>query len=98
MLGLNRRALLAASAAVIAAPHSRTQAQERRAVTGDQTLAASAKVATFVVSFRYRAPLAARGQNIHERIHDLAYVHCALVAAAFGGRNQGLDELPFLVG
>ena len=51
MVGLNRRALLAATAAVMAAPYSRTQAQERRAMAGDQTSAASAKVAKFVVSF-----------------------------------------------
>lgn len=47
---------------------------------------------------RHRAPPAAGGQNLHDPVHDLADVHRTLVAAAFGRRDQRLDELPFLVG
>ena len=34
--------------------------------------------------FRYRAPLAARRQNIQESVYDLAYVDRALVAPSLG--------------
>ena len=47
---------------------------------------------------RDRAPLTTRGQNVHERVHDLADIDRALVATAFGWPNQRLHELPFLVG
>ena len=47
---------------------------------------------------RDRAPLTAGGQNVHERVHHLANIDSALVAAALGRRNQRLDQLPFFVG
>src|SRR5450631_2870491 len=47
---------------------------------------------------RDRAPLTARGQNVHERVHHLSNINRPLVATALGRRNQRLDELPLLVG
>src|SRR4051795_3927810 len=43
------------------------------------------------------APLAARTQNVHQPIDDLAQVNCTLVAAAAGGRDQRGDQRPFLI-
>ncbi len=37
------------------------------------------------------APLAAGAENVHEAVDNLAYVDVALVAAAFGRRNQRFD-------
>src|SRR6185437_2144895 len=42
-------------------------------------------------------PLAARAEDIHKTVHDLADVHRTLVAARFGGRKQRLDLRPFFV-
>ena len=47
--------------------------------------------------FRDRAPLATRSKNIHQAVHDLPYIHCPLVAATPGSRDQGGDQRPFLV-
>src|SRR4051794_28428957 len=43
------------------------------------------------------APLAARTQNVHQPIDDLAQVNCTLVAAAAGGRDHRGDQRPFLI-
>jgi hypothetical protein len=47
---------------------------------------------------RDRAPLTARGQNVHERVYDLANIDRALVATTLARRNQRLDQFPFFVG
>ena len=44
------------------------------------------------------APLAAGAENVHDAVDNLAYVDVALVAAAFGRRNQRYDMPPFGVG
>jgi len=44
-----------------------------------------------------RPPLTARRENIHEAVHDLAYVHLALAAAALCRRDQGPDQRPLRV-
>src|SRR5271165_2888729 len=44
------------------------------------------------------APLAAGAENVHEAVDNLAYVDVALVAAAFGRRNQRFDMPPLGVG
>ena len=44
------------------------------------------------------APLAAGAENVHEAVDNLAYVDVALVAAAFGRRNQRYDMPPLGVG
>src|SRR5258706_4886713 len=48
--------------------------------------------------FRDRTPLASRAQNIHDPVHHFAHLDMALVAAAFGGRDQWFDIRPFIVG
>src|SRR5262245_10037576 len=48
--------------------------------------------------FRDRTPLASRAQNIHDPGHHFAHLDMALVAAALGGRDQGFDMRPFIVG
>ncbi len=47
--------------------------------------------------FGYRAPLAARGQNIQEGVYNLAYVDRALVAPSLGWRDQRFNQSPFFV-
>ncbi len=42
--------------------------------------------------FRDRAPLATRSRNIHQAVHDLSYIHCPLVAATPGSRDQASDQ------
>ena len=43
-------------------------------------------------------PLASCAQNIHHTVHHLAHHHLTLAATMLGGRDQGLDQGPFLVG
>ena len=47
-------------------------------------------------SFGQRGPLAARAQDIHQPVDDLAHVHRPLVAAPLGRRDQRPDQRPFL--
>jgi hypothetical protein len=46
---------------------------------------------------RDRPPLAASAQHVKQRIDDFPQVHPALVAAAFGRRNERSNKSPFLV-
>ncbi len=46
---------------------------------------------------RDRPPLAASTQHVKQRIDDFPQVHPALVAAAFGRRDERSDKSPFLV-
>ena len=48
--------------------------------------------------FGHRPPLATGGQNVHHTIDHFSDVDRAFVAAAFGRRDQGFNELPLLVG
>jgi hypothetical protein len=47
--------------------------------------------------FRNRPPLAAGAQDVHQPVDNLAQLDRALVAAALGRRNAGLDQSPFVV-
>lgn len=40
--------------------------------------------------FRDRTPLATRSKNIHQAVHDLAYIHRSLIAATPGSRDHPL--------
>ena len=48
--------------------------------------------------FRERAPLAARAQDVHQTVGDLAQVHRALITAQLGRRDMQLDQCPFRIG
>jgi hypothetical protein len=48
--------------------------------------------------FRDRAPLAARAQDVHQTVGDLAQVHRALITAQLGRRDMQLDQCPFRIG
>ena len=48
--------------------------------------------------FRDRTPLAAGTEHVHQPVDDLADVYRPLVAAALGGRDQGRNERPLLIG
>ena len=45
---------------------------------------------------RQRPPLETGGEHVHDGVHDL--VDFTFAAAALGGRNLRLDQLPFLIG
>ena len=47
--------------------------------------------------FRDRAPLASGGEYVHEAAHDLTHNRGALVTPGFTGRDQQLDQFPFVV-
>ena len=46
---------------------------------------------------RQRRPLAAGAENVHHPVDHFTHHHRALVAAAFGGRDQRRDQRPFRV-
>jgi diadenosine tetraphosphatase ApaH/serine/threonine PP2A family protein phosphatase len=48
--------------------------------------------------FRDRAPLAARAQDVHQTVDNLAHVHRPLIPTALGRRDTGLDQRPFRIG
>ena len=43
-------------------------------------------------------PLASRGQDVHDRVHDFACTHATPVSAGLGWRNQRFDQRPFFIG
>ncbi len=46
---------------------------------------------------RHAAPLAAGGQDVHQAVHDLAFVHRPFASAPLARRDQRLHQRPFLV-
>ncbi len=46
---------------------------------------------------RQRTPLAARAQDEHQPIDDLALINCPLVAATLGRRDKRTDQRPLLI-
>ena len=43
------------------------------------------------------SPLTAGRQNVHEAVHHLTHDHRALVATTLARRDQGFDQIPFVV-
>src|SRR5262249_11800673 len=48
--------------------------------------------------FRNRAPLAARAQDVHQTVSNLAQVHRALITTRLGRREAWLDQRPLRIG
>src|SRR6516162_9684054 len=48
--------------------------------------------------FRNRAPLAARAQDVHQTVSNLAQVHRALITSRLGRREAWLDQRPLRIG
>src|SRR5262245_22987011 len=48
--------------------------------------------------FRNRAPLAARAQDVHQTVSNLAQVHRALITTRLGRREAWLDQRPLRMG